>query len=60
VDPDTPKTTAFKTGGPDCHRILADMIIDKCDTNPGQQKRGGSLISSVCDPIDIVGFNFLY
>lgn len=57
LDPDTPKGSSFKTGGPDCHRILANTIIDNCDT---EQKRGGSLISSVCNPIDIVGFNVSY
>lgn len=54
--PDTPKSSSFKTGGPDCHRILKDTILDKCDTNPGQKKRGGSLVSAVREPIDIVGF----
>ncbi len=53
-DPDTPKDNSFKTGGPDCHRILADKIVNNGDTGPGQQKRGGSLVSSVCKPFDVV------
>lgn len=45
--PDTPKNQAFNTGDPDCHRILRDTIINQCDMNPGEKKRGGTVISSV-------------
>ena len=44
---DTPKNQKFQTGGPDCHRRLADVIIDQCDTNANQKKWGGSLVESV-------------
>ena len=44
---DTPKNRKFPTGGTDCHRRLANMIIDQCDTNMNQKKWGGSLIESV-------------
>ena len=47
-DKDTPKENKkFKTGGPACKRKLADLILDGCDTNTRQNKKGGSLLESV-------------
>ena len=44
---DTPDKEKFKTGGPECKRKLADLLVDKCDTNTREKKMGGFLIESV-------------
>ena len=44
---DTPKVQQFQTGGPDCHRRLADLIVHGCDVDNPSKKLGGSLIESV-------------
>ena len=44
---DAPPQQKFKTGGDDCQRILKNKIVDDCDTNTVDKKKGGFLEDSV-------------